>query len=237
VKRLLILKTGSTLVSLRGSVGDFEDWIVRVMAVRADDVVCCAVYLGEPLPALDEVAGIVITGSPAMVTDGARWNHVAMAYLSQAIERELPVLGICYGHQLLALALGGEVGYHPAGREIGTVAISRTDAEVDDVLLRDAPQCFLAHTSHSQSVLTLPKGATVLARSEHDAHQCYRVGQKVWGVQFHPEFDAHIMRRYVSERAQNLKGEGLDCERILASVEETPEAARVLERFARVSGL
>lgn len=236
MKRLLILKTGSTLVSLRESVGDFEDWIIRVMGVRAADVVCTAVCVGEPLPNLDEVGGIVITGSPAMVTDGARWNHVAMAYLSQAIEQELPVLGICYGHQLLALALGGEVGNHPAGREIGTVTVSRMATQENDLLMQDAPPCFLAHTTHSQSVLTLPKGATVLARSEHDAHQCFRIGHNVWGVQFHPEFDAQIMRQYICERGQDIRGEGLDYEQILTSVEETPEAARVLERFARISG-
>ena len=125
-KRLLILKTGSTLESLRASVGDFDDWIQSAMGLATSDTICSSVFLGEELPPLETLAGIVVTGSPAMVTDGARWNQIAMLYLIEAVEQGLPILGICYGHQLLAQALGGRVDYHPQGREIRLTALLLT---------------------------------------------------------------------------------------------------------------
>src|SRR5690606_28142940 len=136
---------------------------------------------------------------------------------------DLPVLGICYGHQLLAYACGGRVDYHPAGREIGTVDVSLTQSSRTDPLLADLPMDFPAHATHSQSVLELPANAVHLARSAHDNHHAFRVGTAAWGLQFHPEFDAAIMKTYIEERAGDLREEGLDVDRLLQQVKETPE--------------
>jgi GMP synthase (glutamine-hydrolysing) len=156
-------------------------------------------------------------------------GHVALAY-------ELPVLGICYGHQLLAHACGGHVDYHPLGREIGTVPVTLAPAARDDVLLGALPGCFVAQTTHSQSVLQLPPAATLLASSAHDGHQAYRVGARAWGVQFHPEFSAAVMRTYVRERQQALQAEGFDVDALLRGVQDTPAANGILRRFAALCG-
>jgi GMP synthase (glutamine-hydrolysing) len=71
---------------------------------------------------------------------------------------------------------------------IGTVAIERLPAAADDALLAAAPARFVAHASHQQSVLELPAGAVVLARSAHDPHHAVRYAPRAWGLQFHPEF-------------------------------------------------
>ncbi|MDX1492290.1 MAG: glutamine amidotransferase [Pseudohongiellaceae bacterium] len=236
MKKLLILKAGSTLESLRCRVGDFEDWITAGMKVNPEHTVCSSVYLGESLPALDSVAGIVVTGSPAMITDGAPWNNIAMAYLREAVEKKLPVLGICYGHQLLAAALGGKVDYNPIGRAIGSISVSRITGESNDPLLNDISNCFIAHTSHSQSVTELPPGAVPLAFSYNDGHYCFRYGESAWGVQFHPEFDTDIMRQYVIERKEEIEAEGQEVDTILANISDTPEAAKILSRFAQLAG-
>lgn len=232
MKPILIMKTGKTLEVLRASGSDFEDWVIQGLGVT--DAVTIAVDLGEPLPALTEIRGIVITGSPAMLTDAAPWNDVAADYLRDAVTADLPVLGICYGHQLLSWAFGGCVDYHPLGREIGTVQVTITERD-DDALLADLPLRFFAHTTHSQSVTVLPDHAVLLASSVHDRNQCFRIGRQAWGVQFHPEFDAAVMRTYITERGADLSAEGLSVDDLLAQVRETPAAASVLRKFVRIT--
>lgn len=233
MRPLLILKTGQTLPSLRTQGEDFEDWIRHGLDGAATLTV--DVTAGQPLPELSSCSGIVVTGSPAMVTDQAEWSERSADYLRAALACSLPVLGICYGHQLLAHALGGVVGYHPQGREIGTVDIRLNAAHGGDALFAGLPARFPAHATHSQSVLQLPPGAVLLASSEHDAHHAFRVGELAWGVQFHPEFDARIMRTYIQERQQDLRREGLDVEALLGQVRPTPEATRLLRDFARLA--
>ena len=235
-KTVLIMKTGETLEPLRAGGEDFEDWMRAGLGFDAHAAPAVSVHLGQPLPEASTLAGVVITGSPAMLTDGAHWNVVAAHWLRDAVERGLPVLGICYGHQLLAHACGGQVDYHPAGREIGTVPVTLTAAAREDVLLAALPECFHAHTSHSQAVLTLPDGAVLLAASVHDAHHAFRIGERAWGVQFHPEFTARVMRTYVQVRQEALRAEGFDVDALLRDVVETPAASAVLRRFAALCG-
>lgn len=194
--RFLIVQTGSTLPQLRQRHGDFPDWFRRGLGLRADEVDIVRVHEGEALPDPRRPAGAIITGSPAMVSERARWSETTAQWLRRAIDARLPVLGVCYGHQLLAHALGGRVDYHPTGREVGTIAIERTAECAEDALLGAMPPRFLAHATHRQSVLEMPAGATVLARSAHDAHQAVRYAPGAWGLQFHPEFSVEIMRGY-----------------------------------------
>lgn len=230
---LLILKTGQTLAPLRAQGEDFEDWIRRDLG--CSDVTVIDVAVGERLPPLASWRGIVVTGSPAMVTERAPWSECSADYLREAVERAVPVLGICYGHQLLAHALGGTVDYHPKGREIGTVDVWQTGVASDDPLFARLPVTFPAHATHSQSVMTLPAGAVLLASNAHDAHHAFRVGENAWGVQFHPEFDARVMAAYILERQDDLRAEGLNVEAILGQVRNTPEATGILRDFARLT--
>lgn len=226
----LIIKTGSTLPTLAEEQGDFEDWIRRELPDAADWRVV-NVTQGEPLPPVADCAGAVITGSPAMVSERAPWSEVTAAWLRAAHAAEVPLLGICYGHQLLADALGGEVGYHPHGPEVGSVAVERLAEAETDPLLGALPARFAANVIHWQTVLRLPPGAVPLAGNAFEPHQAFRFGS-AWGVQFHPEFDQHAMRRYVELLHDKLSVSGRDPQGLLAGVRPTPEAAGLLARFA-----
>ena len=116
----LILQTGQPVASMRRHRG-FPHWIRVAAGLRADAAVVIDVEAGEPLPSRDGFAGTIVTGSAAMVTDRAEWSERSAAWLHDAAHAGMPLFGICYGHQLLAHALGGEVGDHPQGREMGTV--------------------------------------------------------------------------------------------------------------------
>ncbi len=98
--------------------------------------------------------------------------------MREAVQAGTPLLGICYGHQLLAHALGGRVDYNPAGRESGTVFIDLHPPAFEDPLFAAMPARFAAHATHLQTVLRPPEGATVLARSEQDGCHAFRWGEQ-----------------------------------------------------------
>jgi GMP synthase (glutamine-hydrolysing) len=232
---ILILKTGSTHASIRERLGDFEHWVADgLMAGELPVAVHDARLHGEP-PGHGQIAGVVITGSHSMVSEREPWSEALVPWLQAAVQAGVPVLGICYGHQLLAHALGGEVAHHPDGVEIGTVEVERQAASADDPLLGSLPERFDAQSVHWQSVRRLPEGAVPLARSAHEAHHAFRVGPSAWGVQFHPEFSDEALRAYLDGLGPTLAREGRDAAQISAGLKKTPEAASVLPRFARLA--
>ena len=232
MRRVLIAKMGDTLPELRAQRGDYEGWIAERMGLARSDVEVVAVARGEPLPAPESRAGVVITGSSAMVSHREPWSELTAEWLARAVEVGTPVLGICYGHQLLAHALGGEVGRNPRGREIGTVVVRSLDPAQRDPLLGVWGDAEPAHVTHLESVLALPAGAVRLAESDLDPVQAFSVGERAWGVQFHPEFDAETARAYIAARRDKMRAEGLDPDALLASVRDAPGGQRLLRRFA-----
>ncbi|GAB2629088.1 glutamine amidotransferase [Novilysobacter erysipheiresistens] len=230
----LILETGKPVAPMRRH-GDFAHWIRVAAGLSRDEAVVVDVEGGEPLPNREGFAGVIVSGSAAMVTQRLDWSEAAAAWLRDAAHAGLPLFGICYGHQLLAHALGGEVGDNPRGREMGTLGIELLPAATGDGLFEAIPARFDAQLSHLQSVLRLPDGAVALARSAGDDCQAFRWGECAWGVQFHPEFSVTHMRGYIRARKVALQREGLDPQALLAAVGAAPEARRVLRRFVHWS--
>jgi GMP synthase (glutamine-hydrolysing) len=143
-----------------------------------------------------------------------------------------PVLGICYGHQLLAHGLGGRVGPNPNGRQIGTRDLDLHGPWRDDPLLGGLEAPHRVHVSHVESVLELPAGARLLGSTAGDPHHAFAMSDSVWGIQFHPEFDADVTRTYLTERRDRLVAEGLDPDRLMRDVSESDYGSRLLRRFA-----
>ena len=199
-----------------------------------DDICVVDCVRHQDLPSLGAVAGVVIAGSHAMVTDDLDWSLALEAWVPELIQRQIPLLGICYGHQLLARAMGGKVGFHPQGIEIGTREIQLTPAAREDLLFSHMPWTFWGQTTHSQTVLALPPGGICLAQNEVEPHHAFRVGPMAWGVQFHPEYTAPIMAAYVDEMKGVIRSENKNYGAIKAGVGETPKAAGLLPRFAQL---
>jgi GMP synthase (glutamine-hydrolysing) len=168
-----------------------------------------------------------------MLTENPPWSRSVEKWIPSILRAGVPFLGICYGHQLLAKAAGGETNYHPAEREFGTVPITLLPPCDNDPLFSSLPPTFPVHVTHSQSVLRLPPGAVRLAGNTHEPNHAFRL-RNAWGVQFHPEYTADVMRSYIAEDASNLASEGVSVADLLAAVVETPHAARVLTNFARL---
>lgn len=221
-KTILIVKAGSTFSELSRDLGDFPEWIAAGLDTGRQVALIDARTVGG-LPDPARFSAILVTGSHEMVSDRSPWSERLGAWMVEAVCAAVPLLGICYGHQLLAHALGGTVGYRAAGRELGTVNVHLTEAGRADPLFRHMPRAFPAHMVHEQSVLALPPEALCLAHSAEEPHQAFRVGKCAWGVQFHPEFSAAAMQGYLA-RLTDDAGE--------APVIETREAAGTLRHFA-----
>jgi GMP synthase (glutamine-hydrolysing) len=151
---------------------------------------------GEPIPgprgAYDALA---VFGGGMNVHEAARlpWMQGEIELLRDALAIGEPVLGVCLGAQLLAVAAGAEVRRADAP-EIGWFDVERTEAGAADPLLGRLPQRFCAYEWHSYE-FDLPAGAVELARTPV-CPQAYRLGDRAWGVQFHPEVTPDIVREW-----------------------------------------
>jgi GMP synthase (glutamine-hydrolysing) len=232
---LLIVKTGTTLPELARRHGDFEDWICSGMGIDRSSARVVSVYRGHELPDPRDYAGVVVTGSSALVSEREDWSERSAAWLPSVLEARTPLLGICYGHQLLAHALGGQVARNPRGREVGTVDVRFTSD--GDPLLSHLGERALVQASHVESVLELPGGARLLGGSEADPNHAFAVGELAWGIQFHPEFSAAVMRGYIDGRRTVMEAEDLDVAAIRRDTAESPAGGSVLRRFREIATL
>jgi len=227
-----VLVTGEPVPEASARRGDFADLIRQ--AAPAFGTLRWEAYDVRTLEVLPDLAGalaVIVTGSALSVTEALPWKEKVSACLRELVRTEVPLLGICFGHQLLGHALGGRVSVNPNGREMGTVRLERL--EDDDVC--GARGSVLVNTTHLDSVVTLPPGARVLGRTRQEPHAAVRFGPSAWGVQFHPELDAEVMRCYFRARRSLLQAEGVDAEAGERAVLDAPEGAGVVERFLRLA--
>lgn len=230
-KRCVILKMGSTMPHLAARRGDYEDWIAEGLGSGVQSSVFDAQVDG-PLPDPEHIEAVVVTGSSSLVTDREPWSERAGRWLGEVSRRSLPMLAICYGHQLLADVLGGEVGPNRHGREIGQIEVTLNEEGRSDPLFSALPSTLRVSSSHRQSVLRLPAGARTLASNDANQHQAYAMGDRTWGVQFHPEWDHDVIRAYLEARVDILRDEGLDPDALLANVAPSDHGVTLLRRFS-----
>lgn len=230
---LLLLQAGTPPDTIRAKHGDLPDWFRSALEGVSEAIEVVRVFEGQDLPQPGAHRAAIITGSWAMVTDQLAWSEATAQWIRDAMAVDMPLFGVYYGHQLMAHALGGQVGYHPAGLEIGCQDIDLLPAAATDPLLQGQPGRFRAHLTHLQTVLELPRGATVLAHSSHDPYQIVRYGGRAISTQFHPEFTPAISAACIARRAGLLRTEGRDPRALLHGLDETPHAAELLRRFVR----
>ena len=223
-----MVKTGEPVPKIAEKRGQFADLIAgSIGELFAGDYAVVDARTEEP-PSPRGADAVVITGSAANVPTREGWMLRTEAWLREVVAVGTPVFGICFGHQILAQALGGEVQRNPRGREIGTVAVEQT---ASDPIFDGLPPTFTANVTHIDTVVRLPPGAVALARSPLEDYQAIRFTPTCYGVQFHPEIDAEVMRGYVETRREILASEGFDVDAMLAAVGEGDPGRRTLRNF------
>jgi GMP synthase (glutamine-hydrolysing) len=235
VKPLVILKLGDTFEQIANQWGDFEDWIAQSLGSSQLPIQVVDFRRCGRLPHPDACAGLILTGSHSMVTDKEPWSEQVARWIPEVVESEVPFLGICYGHQLLAHALNGTVGPNPRGPQFGTVSMTIRESAAADPLFAGIASPLRVQTSHFQSVHRLPAEATCLGSTEMDPHHAFVVGTCAWGLQFHPEYRPEVAQAYIELSADALRQRGLDPDQLHNSVEQTTLACQLLLRFAKLS--
>ena len=186
----------------------------------------------ERLP-LDQAAGLIVLGGPmsAFQTDEYPYLLAVLDWIRQAVRSELPLLGVCLGAQLMAMALGGRV--YPNGRkEIGWCDLVLSPAAETDLLLKGSAPTETVLQWHGDT-FELPPGATHLAASSLCANQVFRAGRRAWAVQFHLEMTPPLLESWFHEPvfAADLARLGdVEAESIRTTA---PRQFPVMERFSR----
>jgi GMP synthase-like glutamine amidotransferase len=161
---------------------------------RARPAWSCDVYSvkdGEFPETLEGIDGVMITGSPASVREGADWITTLEHLVRDIAARRIPMFGACFGHQVIATALGGTVSDNPQGWVLGSVAAD----------LHDLGRTVTAYAAHKEQVNTLPEGADITAISDGCPIAGFAIGQHVLTTQYHPEMSGDFVAALLDEMA------------------------------------
>ncbi len=196
----------------------------------------------EPVPAtLDGYRGVVCLGGAMGALDDAAhpWLADVRKLLSHAVSKRVPLLAICLGAQLLAVATGGQVRRGPRGPEIGVQLVAKRDAASGDPLFADLPWTPDVLQFHEDEIGLLPPTALLLASSPKCANQAFRVGDRAYGVQFHIETTPDMVLGWAAgypEGAEGTRPGALDPDRLAEGHEDIQEVWQPFaERFVRLA--
>ncbi len=240
-RKLLFYKLAKNDPDIIHRFGFYETWFERVLGPDRLHVYEAHRPTGEvdPRPDPRGFDGLVISGSPSSLCRREDWMDEAAGMVRRAAEAGVPVLGVCFGHQLIAHAWGSAVTENPRGWEIGTCQVTLTDAGARDPLFDGLPRALTVNETHQDHVADLRPEIVRLAGNDQTPTQAIAIGEHVRGVQFHPEVNGQIVRAYIEKRRHILEEDVAlrgrpEHDRPAARFEtaiDTPEGERVLRNF------
>lgn len=201
--------------------GHLGTWLTEAGA----ELEVCRPWAGDEVPDLAPYDGFLVLGGSMGANDDATtpWLAPVKARIRSAVESGLPTLGVCLGHQLVAVALGGESAPNPAGQQVGLFDLGWTPEAATDELM--APLASPRRGVHwnADIVTRLPDGAVVLAATPAGEVQVARFGPTVWGVQLHPEVDEPLVRSWAEGDRDDHLRLGIDQDRALREIDAARE--------------
>jgi len=199
MKDVLIIDCGPSLSDVSKHYGVAPEWIMESLKDTGCNFTWVKPYNGDSIKPYDSDAWI-ITGSPCSVYEGTDWMLDIEENLRSLQFSPKPVLGICFGHQLIAKSFGGMVELNPKGWELGAYPVQFTEAGKKAQLFSGMEDAAIVYESHQDSVTILPENAVELANN-NKGNQAFKIHNNLYGVQFHPEFSLEVIKMYVSIRS------------------------------------
>lgn len=191
-------------------------------------------WAGDDLLDVADFAGYLVLGGEMGANDDETvdWLAPVKEQVRRAVSLGVPTLGICLGHQLMAVALGGAVGPNPAGQTVGLTRIGWTPARDGDALVAALDAVRGIHWNNDVAT-RLPPSAVVLATTPDGAPQIVRFGDAAWGTQLHPEADARICAEWARTDYAHHAARGVDQAAVLGEIEQsTSELAHAWQPLA-----
>lgn len=196
MKSILIVKCGGTYPEIQEKHGDFDQWIIRQSNLPENVFKVFDVAEGDQLRHPSEYIAAIITGSHANVNQRLPWIPKLKDWIITARYSNVPVLGICFGHQIIAEALGGSAKQNPNGPIAGVENIEITTQGKNNPIFKNTGASFESFSYHGFNVVKIPFGAEILAKSRGGVIESFRI-DKIYGIQFHPEFTSEIMHDFL----------------------------------------
>jgi len=203
--KVQIIACGPGLKEISEIHGVSSEWVREMIKNEALEIEIVKAYLGE-FPSVSDNCAWIIMGSRYSAYDKMDWIENLKKNICLAVDNKIPILGICFGHQLLCSALGAEVSNNPEGWEIGSSKVSLTDKGVESPLFKDFDDSFYVYQSHHDVVSQLPPNVDLLCSNKFGV-QSVSFSDHVFGVQFHPEFSYSVMSAYFNARTKDLNEE------------------------------
>lgn len=220
--RIALLKGGTIPRKTRERLGDYDQLFMSLLAQPGQDWDIHDVEHGQFPASLDDYGGVVITGSPAAAYDDEPWVKELLRLARECHQREIPLLGTCFGLQVVAQALDGEVVKNPAGWDIGITELELTEAGRAFPALAGAPSPLRILEMHRDIAVTAPPGASVLAGSPLSPIEIFHIGERLVCVQGHPEMDQGCVAEIIAKRLKLGLFTPEFAEQGLASMEREP---------------
>tara|TARA_Y100000590_G_scaffold133485_1_gene152617 strand:+ start:366 stop:1061 length:696 start_codon:yes stop_codon:yes gene_type:complete len=196
--RIGILSNGPGLAEIVNTYGHSTQWIPNAINDSKIDYIIKKVYNNDEL-LLDDADAWIITGSKYSVYDNLEWIDSLLDFIIQLHVNNRYILGICFGHQVIAKALGGKVEKNVKGWELGSYPVSLTNAGKAHPLFEGFNNNDIVYESHQDTVISLPKDAIELAFTDK-SNQSFCINDNIFGVQFHPEFSWNVTRKLMDLR-------------------------------------
>ena len=228
-----LLECDHVLEKYRHIAGDYREMFAALMERHAPqlNLLPFDVRNGEFPPSLETCDAYLCTGSRFSVYDDADWIHSLKDFVRRLRNAERPFIGICFGHQMMAEALGGKVEKSPQGWGVGVhaVEILRREAWMQPSCIGAQAQCNLQYM-HQDQVMRLPEGGVLLGGSEHCPVAMFRAGPSMLGIQAHPEFPAAYSEALMLDRVERIGAERVEAGR--RSLEQKTDEGTIVQWIA-----